>query len=150
MKFNICHIVQINLRHQNLFSTQLLPRYLTSRKLEALFVGTLTTVCCHLLSPVFTCCHLLSPVVTCCHLLSPFFVLSYSGSFNSQKTNKQKNFFFPLRPTANSPTAHFLRLFPKNWAVSHFYVYHPLTSQKKSDKTHDPISLTLPCRRTDG
>ena len=31
-----------------------------------------------------------------------------------------------------------------------FYVYGPLTSQKKSDKTHDPISLTLRYGRTDG
>jgi len=147
VKFNICHIVQINLRHQNLFSTQLLPRYLTSRKLEALFVGTLTTVCCHLLSPVFTCCHLLSPVVTCCHLLSPFFVLSYSGSFNSQKNKQNKKTFFFRSGQLPRPL---FRLFPKNRAVSLFYVYGPLTSQKKSDKTHDPISLTLRCRRTDG
>ena len=41
MKFNISHSVQINLR-QNLFATQLLLCYLTLRKLETLFVGTLT------------------------------------------------------------------------------------------------------------
>ena len=42
------------------------------------------------------------------------------------------------------------RFFPKNRALSLFYVYGPLTSQKKSDKTHDPISLTLRYGRTDG
>ena len=42
------------------------------------------------------------------------------------------------------------RFFPKNRPLSLFYVYGPLTSQKKSDKTHDPISLTLRHGRTYG
>ena len=42
------------------------------------------------------------------------------------------------------------RIFPKNWALSLFCVYWPLTSYKKSKKTNEPIPRKLRHSRTDG
>ena len=43
-----------------------------------------------------------------------------------------------------------MRIFPKNPALSLFYVYGPLTSCKKLEKTNEPILRTLRHVRTDG
>ena len=43
-----------------------------------------------------------------------------------------------------------MRIFPKNPALSLFYIYGPLTSCKKSEKTNEPIPRTLRYARTDG
>ena len=42
-----------------------------------------------------------------------------------------------------------MRIFPKNPALSLFYVYGPLTSCKKIEKTNEPILRTLRHRQTD-
>ena len=42
-----------------------------------------------------------------------------------------------------------MRVFPKNRALSLFYIYDPLTSCKKIEKTNEPILRTLHHRRTE-
>ena len=43
-----------------------------------------------------------------------------------------------------------MRIFPKNQALSLFYVYGPLTSRKKLEKTNEPILRTLRHGQMDG
>ena len=43
-----------------------------------------------------------------------------------------------------------MRIFPKNPALSLFYVYGPLTSCKKIEKTNESILRTLRHGQTDG
>ena len=43
-----------------------------------------------------------------------------------------------------------MRIFPKNPALSLFYIYGPLTSCKKLEKTNEPILRTVNHRHTDG
>ena len=84
-------------------------------------------------------------------------LLQYGAHFRrfSEKTNdrilkyNQKCLFLdhigPFLPNLGKT-----RIFPKNRAMSLFYVYKPLTSYKKSEKTNEPIPRKLRHGRTHG